>query len=88
MLVPTDHSNILFISKVFKLYQKFHNQIECSEYSLNEAILGAPQVPKSQVDSSSSTHDGSSTPHNLPQAPYCFNDEVIEKPDVCSTLAP
>jgi len=55
VLVPTDHSNILFISKVFKLYQKFHKQIECSDYSLDEAILGVAQAPKVQQENTSST---------------------------------
>lgn len=55
VLVPTDHSNILFISKVFKLYQKFHKQIECSDYSLDEAILGVAQAPKIQQENTSST---------------------------------
>ena len=40
MLVPTDHSNILTVSKSFKLYQKFHTKIENLECSLTDAILG------------------------------------------------
>ena len=34
VLVPTDHSNILQIHKSFKLYQRFHNKIENTEYNL------------------------------------------------------
>lgn len=46
VLVPTDHSNILTISKAFKLYQKFHTKIENLESSLTDAILGVTQNPK------------------------------------------
>lgn len=44
--MPTDHSNILMISKSFKLYQKFHTKIENLECSLNDAISGVPQNQK------------------------------------------
>ena len=40
VLVPTDHSNLLFIHKSFKLYQRFHNKIENTEYDLSVAVLG------------------------------------------------
>ena len=41
MLVPTDHSNLLLIHKSFKLYKRFHNKIENTEYDLTMAILGS-----------------------------------------------
>lgn len=40
VLVPTDHSNLLLIHKSFKLYQRFHNKIENTEYDLSVAVLG------------------------------------------------
>lgn len=42
MLVPTDHTNLLMISKSFKLYQKYHTKIETMEFSLDVAITGTP----------------------------------------------
>ena len=47
--MPTDHSNILVISKLFKLYQKFHTKIENLECSLSDAILGVPQSSKLMI---------------------------------------
>ena len=76
VLVPTDHSNILTVSKSFKLYQKFHTKIENLESSLTDAILGVTQNPKVIVSNSETA-----------QQPYTFQDEVIEKPEVCSTIA-
>lgn len=40
VLVPTDHSNILLISNIFKLHNKFHKRIENTEFNLTDAILG------------------------------------------------
>ena len=40
VLVPTDHSNLLQIHKSFKLFTKFHNKIENTEYDLSKAVLG------------------------------------------------
>lgn len=44
VLVPTDHSNILLISNIFKLYSKFHKRIENTEFNLTDAILGVPTI--------------------------------------------
>jgi hypothetical protein len=44
VLVPTDHSNILLISNIFKLYNKFHKRIENTEFNLTDAILGVPTM--------------------------------------------
>ena len=41
VLVPTDHSNLLLIHKSFKLYKRFHNKIESTEYDLSMAVLGS-----------------------------------------------
>ena len=40
VLVPTDHSNLLQIHKSFRLYGRFHNKIENTEYDLSKAVLG------------------------------------------------
>ena len=53
VLVPTDHSNLLQIHKSFKLYQRFHNKIENTEYDLSVAVLGcAASKPPSFVRNS------------------------------------
>ena len=71
------------------MYQKFHKQIECSDYSLNEAILGVAQAPKVQIDNTNSSGQADLVPvQSSNQLPYTFMDEVIEKPEICSTVAP
>lgn len=69
VLVPTDHSNLLLIHKSFKLYQRFHNKIENTEYDLSVAVLGCamtkpPQFVRNTDDGGQSVslkiHTGSS----------------------------
>ena len=48
VLVPTDHSNLLIIHESFKLYKRFHNKIENTEYNLAVAILGCQSTKPPQ----------------------------------------
>ena len=102
ILVPTDHSNLLQIHKSFKLFTKFHNKVENTEYDLSKAVLGCQSdkiITEARQDEALK-RDGQvqvivtgAVTGQMPltgQAPSAFggflNDHVLEKPEIVSNV--